>query len=87
MLKNKMEKSNLLLGILAILISLGNSEQTEENSQRNSKVCKYDTSSQRLTNLFRPLLQLSKEFNYARQNLNSLGSKHAFLSLLAFDQK
>ena len=87
MLKNKMEKSNLLLGILAILISLGNSEQTEENSQRNSKVCKYDTSSQRLTNIFRSLLQLSKEYNYAQQKLNSLGSKHALLSLLAFDQK
>ena len=70
-----------------MLLGLANSEHADDNSQRNSKVCKYDTSSQRLTNLFRPLLQLSKEFNYARQNLNSLGSKHAFLSLLAFDQK
>jgi len=39
MLKIDMEKSNLLLGIIAILIGLGNSEQTEENSARNSKVC------------------------------------------------
>merc|ERR1711963_288678 len=38
MLKIDMEKSNLLLGIIAILIGLGNSEQTEENSARNSKV-------------------------------------------------
>merc|ERR1711963_817913 len=38
MLASKMEKSNLLLGIITMLLGLANSEQTEENSARNSKV-------------------------------------------------
>merc|ERR1711963_235015 len=38
MLASKMEKSNLLLGIITMLLGLANSEQTDDNSQRNSKV-------------------------------------------------
>ena len=75
MLASKMEKSNLLLGIITMLLGLANSEQADDNSQRNSKVCKYDTSFKRLTNF------LDHYFNFQWRP-----PKH-ILALLTWGQK
>ena len=68
-----------------MLLGLANSEHADDNSQRNSKVCKYDTSFKRLTNLFRPLLQLSMEAANTHFGFTNMGQKCVFSELKLFE--